>query len=57
MAVLAPENSRSSHMAEALRRAKLPYDDTLLRTSTATRAAAQALARVLAFVARPQQGE
>lgn len=55
VAVLAPENSRSIKLAEALQLAKVPFDDTLLRTSTATRATAQALAHVLAFVARPHQ--
>jgi DNA helicase-2/ATP-dependent DNA helicase PcrA len=53
VAVLAPENARGFSLTEALDRAGLPYDDSLLRTDSTTRAAAHALATVLKFVANP----
>lgn len=56
VAVLAPENMRGFRMTEALENAGLPFDDSLLRTSTATRAAAQALATVMNYIAQPQMG-
>jgi DNA helicase-2/ATP-dependent DNA helicase PcrA len=54
VAVLVPENVRGFSLTEALDRAGLPYDDSLLRTDSTTRAAAHALAAVLKFVASPQ---
>ncbi|MEZ4859696.1 MAG: ATP-dependent helicase [Caldilineaceae bacterium] len=54
VAVLVPENSRGFHLTEALKQAGLPYDDSLLRSNSATRAAAQALATVLSYIAVPQ---
>ena len=53
VAVLVPENSRGFHLAEALQQAGLPYDDTLLRSNSATRAAAQALSTVLSYITQP----
>ncbi|HXF63816.1 MAG TPA: ATP-dependent helicase, partial [Caldilineaceae bacterium] len=53
VAVLAPENLRGFKVTEALETEGLPFDDSLLRSSTATRAAAQALATVLGYIARP----
>jgi DNA helicase-2/ATP-dependent DNA helicase PcrA len=53
-AVLVPENVRGFSLTEALERAGLPYDDSLLRTDSTTRASAHALATVLKFVANPQ---
>ncbi|MBK8051584.1 MAG: ATP-dependent helicase [Anaerolineales bacterium] len=55
LAVLAPENHRGFALTEALQRAGLPFDDTLLRTNSTTRAAAHTLAMVLGYVAKPQQ--
>jgi len=54
IAVLVPENVRGFSLTEALERAGLPYDDSLLRTDSTTRASAHALATVLKFVANPQ---
>jgi DNA helicase-2/ATP-dependent DNA helicase PcrA len=54
VAVLVPENVRGFSLTEALDRAGLPYDDSLLRTDSTTRASAHALATVLKFVANPQ---
>lgn len=53
VAVLVPENSRGFHLAEALQQAGLPYDDSLLRSNSATRAAAQALSTVLSYITQP----
>ncbi len=54
VAVLAPENARGFALTEALERADLPFDDSLLRADSSTRASAHALATVLKFVAGPQ---
>jgi DNA helicase-2/ATP-dependent DNA helicase PcrA len=53
VAALVPENSRGFHLAEALQQAGLPYDDSLLRSTSATRAAAQALSTVLSYITQP----
>lgn len=53
VAVLAPENSRGFNLTEALQRADLPFDDSLLRSDSVTRAAAQALAVVLGYITQP----
>jgi DNA helicase-2/ATP-dependent DNA helicase PcrA len=54
VAVLAPENHRGFQLTEACQAAGLPYDDSLLRSDSATRAAALALSTVLTYVTRPQ---
>jgi DNA helicase-2/ATP-dependent DNA helicase PcrA len=54
VAVLAPENHRGFRLTEALDQTGLPFDDSLLRTDSATRAAAQALATVASYIAQPQ---
>jgi DNA helicase-2/ATP-dependent DNA helicase PcrA len=54
VAVLVPENSRGFQLTEALQGANLPFDDSLLRSDSVTRAAAQALALVLGYIAQPQ---
>jgi DNA helicase-2/ATP-dependent DNA helicase PcrA len=54
VAVLVPENSRGFKLAEQLRSLNVEYDE-LLRSTTATRDAAQALHRVLAFLAKPTE--
>ncbi|MFN8490962.1 MAG: ATP-dependent helicase [Caldilineaceae bacterium] len=56
VAVLVPENSRGFNLTEALQNAQLPFDDTLLRSDSATRAAAQALSTVLNYITHPQEG-
>lgn len=53
VAVLVPENSRGFHLTEAFQQAGLPYDDSLLRSNSATRAAAQALSVVLSYITQP----
>ena len=55
VAVLVPENSRGFNMTEALQNAQLPFDDSLLRSDTATRAAAQALSTVLNYITHPEE--
>ncbi len=54
VAVLAPDNNRIDRVAAALADADLPVDDSLLRTGSATRAAAKALAALLGYLAKPQ---
>jgi DNA helicase-2/ATP-dependent DNA helicase PcrA len=54
VAVLVPENHRGFSLTEALEQAGLPFDDSLLRTDSTTRATAQALATVLNYIAMPQ---
>lgn len=54
VAVLVPENSRGFNLTEALKQTGLPYDDSLLRSDSATRAAAKALSTVLSYIAQPQ---
>ncbi len=53
IAVLVPENSRGFHLTEALKQVGLPYDDSLLRSDSATRAAALALSVVLSYITQP----
>jgi DNA helicase-2/ATP-dependent DNA helicase PcrA len=55
VAVLVPENSRGFRLTEALQKAGLPYDDGLLRSNNATRAAAHALSLVLEYLVAPDQ--
>jgi DNA helicase-2/ATP-dependent DNA helicase PcrA len=54
VAVLAPENTRGFKLADALKEHELPYDDSLLRSDSATRAAALALSVVLSYITRPE---
>ncbi|HLY25170.1 MAG TPA: ATP-dependent helicase, partial [Aggregatilineales bacterium] len=54
VAVLVPENSRGFKLAEHLRTLNLEYDE-LLRSTTATRDAAQALHRVLDYLSKPTE--
>lgn len=54
VAVLVPENTRGFRLVAALDREKLPFDDSLLRSDNATRAAAQALSTVLSYITQPQ---
>ncbi len=53
IAILAPENSHAYRITAALEHAGLPFDDSLLRSNTTTRAAAHVLATVLTYVAQP----
>ncbi len=54
VAVLVPDNLRGFGVTQALESSHLPFDDTLLRSDSATRAAAKALATALAYITRPQ---
>ena len=54
VAVLVPENQRGFNLTGVLEETDIPFDDSLLRTDTATRAAAQALSTVLGYIAQPQ---
>jgi DNA helicase-2/ATP-dependent DNA helicase PcrA len=56
VAILDFENYRLYNMSAALAAADIPFDDTLLRTSATTRAAAQALAVVVGYIAQPHLG-
>lgn len=53
IAILTPENSHGYRITEALEQAGLPFDDSLLRANTSTRAAANVLATLLTYVAQP----
>ncbi len=55
VAVLTPDNFRGFTLTEALSKAQIPFDDTLLRSDNATRATAKALATVLLYLSRPQE--
>ncbi len=53
-AILALDNSRIDRVVTALEAAGLPFDDSLLRAGSATRAAAKAFATLLDYLAHPQ---
>jgi DNA helicase-2/ATP-dependent DNA helicase PcrA len=53
VAILSPDNFRGFQITEALELQGIPFDDRLLRTNQTVRAAAQALAMVLAYIAKP----
>ena len=55
VAVLVPDNNRAMRFVDALGKADLPFDDSMLRTGKATRTTAAALATIIAYVSRPQQ--
>jgi DNA helicase-2/ATP-dependent DNA helicase PcrA len=53
VAVLVPRNQRGFELVDELRRRKLPYTDTLLRSTTATRGTAGVLGTVVSYLADP----
>ncbi len=53
VAVLAPRNKRGFEMADELHRRGLPFEDGLLRSSSATRFSAGVLGNVLRYLADP----
>ncbi len=57
VAVLSPTQARTYHIADALQQAGLPVDDSLMRSGSATRQAAKALAALLAYLAQPENGK
>ncbi|MBN1371926.1 MAG: ATP-dependent helicase [Anaerolineaceae bacterium] len=56
VAVLVPRNARGSELAEELKRLGVDVVDTLLKTTTATRQSAGAIANVLRALADPLNG-
>jgi len=54
VAVLAPRNKRGFEMADELHRRGLPFEDGLLRSSSATRFSAGVLGNVLRYLADPR---
>lgn len=56
VAVLVPDNLRGKRITEGLELADIAYDDTLLRTSSSTRAGARLLAVLTRFIAHPNLG-
>ncbi|MEX1020146.1 MAG: ATP-dependent helicase [Litorilinea sp.] len=55
VAVLVPDNHRGTRLVQALEQAEIAIDDTLLSTSSTTRAGARMLAVVARFIAHPNQ--
>jgi DNA helicase-2/ATP-dependent DNA helicase PcrA len=53
VAVLAPRNQRGFDLVDELRRRGIPYEDSLLRSSSSTRFSAGALANLLRYLADP----
>ncbi|OGO35291.1 MAG: hypothetical protein A2W35_01435 [Chloroflexi bacterium RBG_16_57_11] len=53
VAVLVPRNERGFELVDALRRKDLPYEDSLLRSSSSTRFSAGVLGNLLRFLADP----
>ena len=53
VAVLVPDNRRGADFARAFEDASLAYDDSLLRSTSTTRANVDALVKVLRFIGQP----
>jgi DNA helicase-2/ATP-dependent DNA helicase PcrA len=53
VAALVPRNRRGFELVDELRRRKLDFSDTLLRSTTATRGAAGALGNVISYLSEP----
>jgi DNA helicase-2/ATP-dependent DNA helicase PcrA len=53
VAVLTPRNERGFELVDALRRKEIPYEDSLLRSSSSTRFSAGALGNLLRYLADP----
>ncbi len=53
VAVLVPRNQRGFELVDELRRRRLPYNDSLLRSTTATRGAADALGKLVNYLTDP----
>jgi DNA helicase-2/ATP-dependent DNA helicase PcrA len=54
VAVLTPRNQRGIELVDELERRKLPYEDGLLRSSSAVRSSVGVLSELLAYLADPQ---
>ncbi len=55
VAALVPDNHRGFALVETLRRERIPFDDSLLRTDAETRSTAAALATVLLYLSHPAE--
>lgn len=53
VAVLVPDNRRGADFGRALEKASLPFDDTLLQSTSATRAAVDTLINSMRFIGQP----
>ena len=53
VAVLVPDNRRGADFARAFEEASLPYDDSLLQSTSTTRVAVDALVKVLRYISQP----
>jgi DNA helicase II / ATP-dependent DNA helicase PcrA len=53
VAVLVPRNTRADQMVDALKRRRIPYDDSLLQISSGTRSSIDKINRVLSYLADP----
>ena len=54
VAVLVPRNTRGFELVDELRKRKIDYDDSLLRSSSSTRLSAGALGNILRYLSDPQ---
>jgi DNA helicase-2/ATP-dependent DNA helicase PcrA len=54
VAVLAPRNKRGEELVDELRKRQIPFNDSLLRSTRSTRAAAGQLGAILNYLADPQ---
>ncbi|MFN2202230.1 MAG: ATP-dependent helicase, partial [Caldilineaceae bacterium] len=56
IAVLSPTQARTAHIADVLQKNGIAVDDSLMRSGSATRQATKALAVLLDYIARPENG-
>ena len=54
VAILAPRNQRAFDVVDALKRNNIPFVDSLLKSSSATRTSAGAIANILRYLSDPQ---
>ena len=53
VAVLVPDNHRGAEFSQALEAAALPFDDSLLRSTSTTRVAVDALVKSMRYISQP----
>ncbi len=53
VAVLVPDNRRGAEFGRAFENVSLPYDDSLLQSTSATRVAVEVLVKVLRYISQP----
>ncbi len=56
IAILTPRNNRAFRFADELRRRKVPYLDSLLQSTSATRLSTGAIANILQYLSDPKSG-